>query len=107
MERLRKPKKNAYSAEKTAEQNVRAALRKRGSYIGAAKDLDRLRNVSRKHSKAKKKFRSSEILALHKKAKQVLRGTHKSDRGSKQYASYSRRERKHRKAQYPGMEMFG
>ena len=92
-----KTRKNAYSAEKTTEQNVRAGYRKRGSYLGAAKDLDRLRNVSRKHSYAKRKFRSSELLALHKKAKQVLVGAHKSDRYAKEYKSYARKEKKREK----------
>ena len=95
---MEKERKNSYSAEKTAEQNVRAGYRRRGSYFGAAKDLNRLLNVSKKHTKAKRKFRSSTLLALHKKAKQVAHGRHKSDRYEKEYHSHERKERKeHRK----------
>ena len=95
---MEKERKNSYSAEKTAEQNVRAGYRKSGSYFGAAKSLNKLLNVTKKHTKARRKFRSSTLLALHKKAKQVAHGTHKTDRYEKEYRSHERKEKgEHRK----------
>jgi hypothetical protein len=67
-------KQKGYSAMKSAEANVRHGKAKTGSYIGAVKDLQSTVNLQdHKNRKAKRAFKKAELLALHKKAKQITR----------------------------------
>lgn len=67
-------KQKGYSANKSPEANVRHGKRKTGSYIGAAKDLQSTVNLQdHSNRNAKRAFKKAELLALHKKAKQLTR----------------------------------
>ena len=64
-------KQVGYSAKKTPKQNYRSGIRKRHSKITVIKDLQKLTNLSPKHTKRHKTFKLAEKIGLRKKIKEL------------------------------------
>ena len=68
---MARSKTRSLSVDSSPEHNVYVAKKRTGSYLGAAREIQHLVNVSDGHRKNKRHWKTAELLALHKKAKQL------------------------------------